>query len=643
VDGLKSFSPTDSDPKAVQKRTHWLTNELDQEAISTEDQVALTTVLGATHVHETKMELNTTVEHLKEDYLAVHTGLLDAQRRISELEDLVRILALQNSAAVDSLKPLDPSNTSVPAPSVTNRPHRDGERTREVIDDHVRDAAYAFEQSAEEDKLRLRAAQNAKHINARLENNNTSADRSPTPVLSDAKEVEIKSELGYGSESSASAQAAASTDKQVHETTSASNDKQVPEKTFIGNDKPLPPVPAAQAFPQVDLSHHGKRKQAPTDDDSDSEAVSQKENVPSATTTFSHSASFATAFELAKPVPAAAQSPQVVSSARPKSKATKWKDPPLFQDNKPTPASAPTQSFSVSSPTFNADGKSAISTEHATEVQQPTNRLSQQSDPKQGSSKLLTSNDNTRQLGNIMKVLQENKKLDEGKPLQKKIDKTPVFASAGAMMNMIKSVAPDSGYIVSPKPVVAAASLAAVPRAPSVRPTSRADSTPSINGSVSQSPSLEAPTAPTKKRKSTVKLVKPETELQLPATSSSSVARSSIKQEKPVETSLLGSSVGPSTPPVQAPAPKSARASTSPSTVATSSPLTPAPAPTIKITQAKKALSASVPPFSPSPSAGTASSTSRPSPENEMMIPEGLRKQMSPSMLTMFAGNLKNA
>jgi hypothetical protein len=98
VNGLKSFSPTDSDPKAVLKRTIWLANELDQEAISTEDQVALTAVLSATHIHETKMGVQSDIQHLRDDCLTVQNDLLDAQRRISKLEDLVRALTVQKTA-----------------------------------------------------------------------------------------------------------------------------------------------------------------------------------------------------------------------------------------------------------------------------------------------------------------------------------------------------------------------------------------------------------------------------------------------------------------------------------------------------------------------------------------------------------------
>ena len=36
-----------------------------------------------------------------------------------------------------------------------------------------------------------------------------------------------------------------------------------------------------------------------------------------------------------------------------------------------------------------------------------------------------SSNENIRQMGSIVKVLQENKKLDEDKPLQKKPEKKP--------------------------------------------------------------------------------------------------------------------------------------------------------------------------------------------------------------------------
>ena len=730
VDGLKNFSPTDSDPKAVQRRTHWLADVLDQEAISTEDQIALTAVLGATHIHEAKMDLHSTIQQFTDDYLAIRNDLLDAQSRISKLEDFVRVLTLQRTTPADSPKlaqrmeltstngqnldlsvpkgnalvPLSSSRTPSPTPSTTNNRLREGERIRWIAEDPY--SADAFEIAAANDKLRLHAVQEAKKTSTRLDETVGLADRSATPVASDANEVKDESVSEHGSLSSASGQAA------------ATNDKQLPEDTFIRNEKPLPPVPAAQAFPQSDLNRNaGKRKYTATDVDPDSSTVAQKETVPSATTPFDSSPSSAATFELAKPVPAVTQSPQVASSMRPKSKTTKWKDPPIFQDDEPT------STFSVSSPAFNAGRQSKVSTGHGTENQKPVSQASQHVDPQQAPPKTSILNDNIRQMGSIVKVLQENKKLDEDRPLQKKSEKKPVFASADAMMTMVKSIAPDSGYVVSPKPAAAAApanpavpktwaglaasanksvampaaptlsppaqaakpaaahkaaptpaapqaavaaspgyivgskpdvvvnSQAAVPRAPSVPsilPTatpamaSRNDSTPPIDGSISQLSFLEAPQVPSKKRKSAVKLVKPETELVLPTTASSSTTSSSIKQENPSKASLPGSSAGPSTP--QAPAVTSTRASTSPSTVATSSPLTPAQAPTIKITQAKQAMaaSASAPEFTPSRPTGTASSSSTsPSPKKEMAIPENLRKQMSASMQAIFAGNLK--
>ena len=735
VEGLKSFSPTDSDPKAVQRRTHWLADVLDQEAISTEDQIALTAVLGATHIHEAKMDLHSTIQQFTDDYLAIRNDLLDAQSRISKLEDFVRVLTLQRTTPADSPKlaqrmeltstngqnldlsvpkgnalvPLSSSRTPSPTPSTTNSRLREGERIRWIAEDPY--SADAFEIAAANDKLRLHAVQEAKKTSTRLDETVGLADRSATPVASDANEVKDESVSEHGSLSSASGQAA------------ATNDKQLPEDTFIRNEKPLPPVPAAQAFPQSDLNRNaGKRKYTATDVDPDSSTVAQKETVPSATTPFDSSPSSAATFELAKPVPAVTKSPQVASSMRPKSKTTKWKDPPIFQDDEPTSTPTPVQ-FSVSSPAFNADGQSKASTGHGTENQKPVSQASQHVDPQQAPPKTSIPNDNIRQMGSIVKVLQENKKLDEDRPLQKKSEKKPVFASADAMMTMVKSIAPDSGYVVSPKPAAAAApanpavpktwvglaasanksvampaaptlsppaqaakpaaahkaaptpaasqaavaaspgyivgskpdvvvnSQAAVPRAPSVPsilPTaapamaSRNDSTPPIDGSISQLSFLEAPQVPSKKRKSAVKLVKPETELVLPTTASSSTTSSSIKQENPSKASLPGSSAGPSTP--QAPAVTSTRASTSPSTVATSSPLTPAQAPTIKITQAKQAMaaSASAPEFTPSRPTGTASSSSTsPSPKKEMAIPENLRKQMSASMQAIFTGNLK--
>ena len=666
MDGLKSFSPTDSDPKAVLKRTIWLANELDQEAISTEDQVALTAILSANHIHETKMGVQSDIQHLRDDCLTVQNDLLDAQRRISKLEDLVRALTVQKTATATvtdspklaqlmevtsahgqtldlsvpkgkALVSLKSSRIFSPTPSVTSSGIRDGERTRTTTEDSISEVADAFARSAEDDKLRMCAVQEAMKASTCLDENVGLADRVDrlrNHVVPDANEAK---------------------------------DKSVPDHAFFGNDKPLPPVPAAQAFPQFDFDRNaGYHKQVPTAVVPHPPTMAKKENVPPATTTFDAAPSFAAAFDLAKPVPAVTQSPQVPSSTRAKGKTTKWKDPPMFKDNETASAPTPFQ-FSVSFPAFNASGQSDDSSGHATETQKSAGQFSQQFGLKQASPKVFASNENTRQLGNIVKVLQENKKLGEDK------QKKPVLASADAMMKMIQSIAPDSVHVVSPKPAVASVSQVAVPRAPSAFPTAAqaaapvtaptvaptvasraATSTPSND---SQASFLEVPKTPTKKRKSAVKLVKPESELPFLKTASSSITPTtptthpSIKQEKPAQAFLpLSSRTRSATPPAQAA--MSIRVSTSPSTVTASSPLTPAPAaapaPTVKITQTKKTLSASVPAFAPPSSFRTASSSSAsPSPlkkaKREAMIPEGLRKQMTPEMFELFSGNLKRA
>jgi hypothetical protein len=664
----------------VLKRTIWLANELDQEAISTEDQVTLTAVLSATHIHETKMGVQSDIQHLRDDFLTAQNDLADAQRRISKLEDLVRALTVQKTAtATDSPKlaqlmevtsahgqtldlsvpkgkalvSLKSSRTSSPTPSVISSGTRDGERTRTTTEDSIREVADAFARSAEDDKLRLRAVLEATKTSTRLEENVGLADRSRTHVVSDANEHTVKSAVEQDIESSASA---------------TDTVQKLPEYAFAGNDKPLPPVPAAQAFPQSEFDRNaGHHKQMPTAVGPDPPTMVKKENVPPATTTFDAAPSFTTAFDFAKPVPAVTQSPQVPSSTRAKGKTTKWKDPPIFQDNEPASAPTPFQ-FSVSSPAFNASGQPHVSTEHATETQKSAGQFSQQSDLKQTAPKVFTSNENTRQLGSIVKVLQENKKLGEDKPLQKKPEKKPVFASADAMMKMIQSIAPDSVQVVSPKPAVAASSQAAVMMAPSVpstlpttAPTAASTAAPTVATTVasraasstpsndSQASFLEVPKTPTKKRKSAVKLVKPESELPFLKTASSSITpttpttHSSIKQEKPAQAFLpVSSRTRSATPPAQA--------ATSPSTVNASSPLTPAPAaapaPIIKITQTNKSMNARVPAFAPPSSIRTVSSSSAsPSPlkkaKREAVIPEGLRKQMTPEMFELFSGNLK--
>ena len=702
VDGLKSFSPEDSNPKAVLKRTHWLANELDQESISTEDKVALTTILSAIHVHETKMDLQRAVKHLRDDFLTVQSDLLEAQRRISKLEDNVRALTLQRTAAPESSKlaqrievtssdgqtldlsvpkgkalvPLKSSSRATsPTPSSTNSGTLDDEKTEHTAEDHLCDTADAFQQSADNEKSSLHAAQQAKQPNVPYRQSAKQNDLVAVPATFSAKN---KSKNEQGGHHSSSAQATTSTEKKHH------------ENTFSGNDKLLPPVPAAQAFPQFNSNRTAwQRQQAPTDVDQDRHAFAQKEILSSATPTWGVSSPSASTAELAKSIiSSAAQTSQIVNPVRSKSKATKWKDPPLFQETEPT--SAPNSFQAPVSPSFrpfNANGQSKSSTGNSTNIQEPLSQVSQHPDLKQTPLKTFTPNENTRQLGSIMKVLQENKKLDENKPLQKNPAKPPVFASADAMMEMIRSVAPDSGFHASAKPVVALASevahppvsfaiptakslvatqaivpqvpftasiaspsvasraevtTAAILQVPHTTPTagpsvaSRADfSTPSSDSSTSQMSFLEVPKTLTKKRNSAVKLVKPETELSFSPRALSSTSQSPIKQEKPTEASLPASSSGPTTPPGQTAT--GTRDSTSPSTATSSSPLTPAPTPTIKVTQPNKVIGAGVPAFHPSASTETSSSP------KEMSLADRLKSQMTPNMLALFDDNMKRA
>jgi hypothetical protein len=72
-------------------------NELDQEDISTEDQVALTTILATNLTHEAKMELQQAVQHVRDDHLTVIQELLEVKTRVSKLEDLVRVLTAQRN------------------------------------------------------------------------------------------------------------------------------------------------------------------------------------------------------------------------------------------------------------------------------------------------------------------------------------------------------------------------------------------------------------------------------------------------------------------------------------------------------------------------------------------------------------------
>ena len=83
------------------KRANWLLNELDQKAISTEDQVALTTILTTNHVHQAKMDLQEAIMHLRDDHINTANELRDVKIRVSKLEDNVRALTAQRNVAQD--------------------------------------------------------------------------------------------------------------------------------------------------------------------------------------------------------------------------------------------------------------------------------------------------------------------------------------------------------------------------------------------------------------------------------------------------------------------------------------------------------------------------------------------------------------
>ena len=99
---LDTFTSSDSDPKAIDNRANWLLNELDQEAISTEDQVALTTILNTNLTQQAKMELQKAILHLRDDHINITNELLDVKIRVSKLEDNVRALTAQRHTAQDS-------------------------------------------------------------------------------------------------------------------------------------------------------------------------------------------------------------------------------------------------------------------------------------------------------------------------------------------------------------------------------------------------------------------------------------------------------------------------------------------------------------------------------------------------------------
>lgn len=95
VQGLK----LQENPPAVLSISSWMMDELDKEAQTTEEQVAVTAVMGAVRVNEFEAALRTKIDELDAGRIATESELADLKSRISKLEDLVRVLTVQRSSA----------------------------------------------------------------------------------------------------------------------------------------------------------------------------------------------------------------------------------------------------------------------------------------------------------------------------------------------------------------------------------------------------------------------------------------------------------------------------------------------------------------------------------------------------------------
>ena len=87
-----------ADPKAVLDASSWLMDELEQEAGSTEEQIAVIAVLTSVRVGETERDAQAKIQDVKADCSAIETELKEAKDRIAKLEDLVRALTAQRAS-----------------------------------------------------------------------------------------------------------------------------------------------------------------------------------------------------------------------------------------------------------------------------------------------------------------------------------------------------------------------------------------------------------------------------------------------------------------------------------------------------------------------------------------------------------------
>ena len=302
---LDTLIPSESDPKAVVKRANWLLNELDQEAISTEDQVALTTILNTNLTQQAKMELQKAILHLRDDHINITNELLGVKIRVSKLEDNVRALTAQRYAAQDS-------------PRMAQE--------IEAITRYGRTVVLKIPKGQALVPLRASRSLTPTPPNHR-------ADSAPNSQVSEDDAVVDGADQPTSSQS----------DSEIPTQPEVSKTQNLEKVSFITRAEfqtptdqnilqPLPPVPAAAAYPANPYIKPEPLRNAWESGNSQPSSAAPQNSINTTTSPWGTST-----LSAIPPVQIAPDTPRVGGESAPlpksKGKKKKWTDPPIFQDS----------------------------------------------------------------------------------------------------------------------------------------------------------------------------------------------------------------------------------------------------------------------------------------------------------------------
>lgn len=515
-------------------------NELEQEAISTEDQVALTAILTAQQVHHTKMDLKKEVQQLRDDHLAVVDDLDKVKGRVSKLEDLVRALTAQRNVVPEPPKmALDLEVKTRYGKTIIIRipkgqalvPHRSvrsqGATPSEIAADSAPSSPPNNGSTTTKDGDVASSSSNPTESIVRL----------PKAGLEASQKVRFWLLLICADE--------------------------LPTDALL--EQPLPPVPSATSFPvTTSTTKSGKTEPAPTQRDLWPKAATSQGTNPPVLSLWDAAGN--SVFE----TPDAAG--QSASKTKGKGKAKKWTDPPIFKDSQ----IAATKEDTKESFLHNVDvgtlggalegagrtlkiehaGKGPIAVKQTADQATLTNPLKPKQDTvASGPSNLggfsllppkgdrlepkqempFSASTNKRSFGEFTSVFQDMKSPDENRPpqakqVQAKLGKpvpSPLLSSVGDIKSMLTSSVPTGNYIAS------AASRPALSNEPSAVPRANlAPSGPNVTYRITSPSGInkasESANTGRVARRSAIKKV--ETADSVAPTEKSSPGRSAIKK-----------------------------------------------------------------------------------------------------------------